>query len=1324
MAISIPCVTSGVAPQPCRRQRDFSNLSEPLCSTRRLLLTGLVLVVLFLGVSRSAQAETTPEVDALSARVTELLAAGKYVEALPLAESALVAAEVAHGLDDPSITEPLLKLAEVLSDLDRFADALRHEQRALAIRDKRLGPAHLDTIAAMMAVAGSLSELHRYDDAEVLAHRALEALERTRGGFDPALLGPIDELADLYGHMARGDQAEAMLRRALALREKAFGSEHIETGRSLVRLADRARINGREGEAEALYARAIPIIEKQPAAHQPWAASALVGIGMLCRGQGRIDDGEKAYRRAIAIYEASNGPDSREVASAVFGLAALLHATRPAGEVVELYERALAIQEKVLGERHVETATSLNSLAEVYLGGDRYDKAEPLFRRALAAREAALEPDIPAVLRTLAGLARVYSGEGRYREAEPLLARIAAGRKTAFGPDSPEAVATDDDLAALYWNLGRFREAEALWKRVLVFREAKSKPDDRGVANALSNLAALYSDEARYSEAEPLNKRALAIRERVLGLEHPDIAISLNNLASIFLYEGRFGEAEPLYERALAIREKAFGPEHLDVANATSNLASLHHYQLRYDAAEPLYKRALSIRERALGSGHPLVGLTLNNLASLYRDQHRYAEAEPLLERALASTEASLGSQHPEIGVRLLNLGMLYVEEGRLADAEPLLERSVMVAERSLGADHPNVATSLHGLAMLHLAKQGFVRAADAWRRGTAIVRMRAAQSSVGGQDPSTGTEPSRWRRHFQGLIKAAWRIGSKDADDRARLAQEMFLAAQAAQSSQAAASLAQMAARGANGDAGLAGLVRERQDLAAEWQQKDKQLVAAKGVVSEKRDLPTEAKLGERLAAITQRIAETNSRLSSEFPEYTALANLEPISVADVQARLRADEALVLFLDTPKLDPLPEETFVWVVTQSGVRWVRSSLGSAALEREVAALRCGLDGSSWYGKGQQRCEELLGLIGERRPKDNDRLPFAASRALSLYKELFGSVEDMIAEKSLLIVPFGALARLPFQVLVTAPVKGDDPMQIRWLIRDHAITVVPAAASLNALRRDARPSQATKPFLGVGNPLLDGPDDRYAGSRAEALKRARCDELPPIKLAEVAEHRAATVVGSTDIADVAELRRAPPLPETADELCDVAHLLGAAEADVLLGARANETELRRMSDDGRLRDYRVLHFATHGALPGEATGSVEPGVLLTPPTTGSEADDGYLSASEIASLKLDADWVILSACNTAAADTSGGEALSGLARAFFYSGARSLLVSHWYVNSEATVALIQGTFSELRAHPGLGRAEALRRTMLALIDEDLAPADWAPFVIVGEGAAAR
>jgi CHAT domain-containing protein len=162
----------------------------------------------------------------------------------------------------------------------------------------------------------------------------------------------------------------------------------------------------------------------------------------------------------------------------------------------------------------------------------------------------------------------------------------------------------------------------------------------------------------------------------------------------------------------------------------------------------------------------------------------------------------------------------------------------------------------------------------------------------------------------------------------------------------------------------------------------------------------------------------------------------------------------------------------------------------------------------------------------------------------------------------------------------------------------------------------------------------------------------------------------------------------------------------------------------MSEQGRLASYRIVHFATHGLIAGELKGLAEPALVLTPPAEANDTDDGLLTASEVAQLKLNADWVVLSACNTAAAGPQGAEALSGLARAFFYAGARALLVSHWPVNSDAAVRLTTKAFAELRADPKIGRAEAMRRSMIDVItrgtDQENHPAYWAPFVVVGEG----
>src|SRR5262249_7641937 len=149
----------------------------------------------------------------------------------------------------------------------------------------------------------------------------------------------------------------------------------------------------------------------------------------------------------------------------------------------------------------------------------------------------------------------------------------------------------------------------------------------------------------------------------------------------------------------------------------------------------------------------------------------------------------------------------------------------------------------------------------------------------------------------------------------------------------------------------------------------------------------------------------------------------------------------------------------------------------------------------------------------------------------------------------------------------------------------------------------------------------------------------------------------------------EVRHLPPLPETADEVRAIGKMLGAGNGDLYLAERASEPLLRQ----ARLDRYRVVEFATHGLISGDLRGLVEPALVLTPPPVASPENDGLLTASKVATLKLNADWVVLSACNTAADDgTPDGGGLSGLAKAFFYAGSRALLVSHWQVPSKATV----------------------------------------------------
>ena len=201
---------------------------------------------------------------------------------------------------------------------------------------------------------------------------------------------------------------------------------------------------------------------------------------------------------------------------------------------------------------------------------------------------------------------------------------------------------------------------------------------------------------------------------------------------------------------------------------------------------------------------------------------------------------------------------------------------------------------------------------------------------------------------------------------------------------------------------------------------------------------------------------------------------------------------------------------------------------------------------------------------------------------------------------------------------------------------------------------------------------------------------------------------------------------PQLPGTRTEVETIAKSLDVGKDDIKLGLDATEKAVKQ----SKLDDYRVVYFATHGLVAGDlqafTKAKAEPALVFTIPEKPSDLDDGLLQASEVAELKLNADWVVLSACNTASSDGVGAEPLSGLARAFIYAGGKSLVVSNWDVSDDATAKLMSNLFEISKDKPNLSHGEMMRQATLSLLnaatsDEEAHPRVWAPFVVVGEPA---
>ena len=428
------------------------------------------------------------------------------------------------------------------------------------------------------------------------------------------------------------------------------------------------------------------------------------------------------------------------------------------------------------------------------------------------------------------------------------------------------------------------------------------------------------------------------------------------------------------------------------------------------------------------------------------------------------------------------------------------------------------------------------------------------------------------------------------------------------------------------------------------------------------------------------------------------------------MQVHLRRGEAMIAFYAGTK------RTYVWAVPKTGrAAFATVDLGREQLADAVSDLRDALEPSI----------ETLGDI----PR------FDVEAAHEIYVSLLQPVQaGWRKAQSLIVIPHGALGYLPLSLLPTKPVAlapQRAPLfagyrAIPWLARTHAVTVLPSAASFRTLRALQATTAGRRPFIGFGDPLFNDRQAAAPEDKPTDTSPARQAVQRNVSLALRSQPAFRQMDGAT-------LAQLPRLAETRAELQSIALSLGAdPAADVILGREANEDRVKTID----LSAYRVIAFATHGLVPGDLTGLEQPALALSAPAIAGSTGDGLLTMEEILKLKLNADWAVLSACNTAAADGRGADAISGLGRAFFYTGARALLVSNWPVHSDATVALTTTLFWFQAERPDITRAEALRQTMLALIDGPgfvndegksvfsyAHPLFWAPFNLVGDGGGA-
>lgn len=1035
---------------------------------------------------------------------------------------------------------------------------------------------------------------------------------------------------------------------------------------------------GEAAVAEQWARRGLEVARANTKGDPGEAVIAMVTLAGAIGGQGRIADAEALDRDALAQSRKILGEAHPLTATIENSLAGLLDAQGKLAEAEPLRRSAIAGFRASLGERNAALPTLLNGLGDNLAGQARYRDAEVIYADALAKAREINGPAHPAVAFNLNSLGVLKQKLGKFADAERLFQDAAAIDRAALGEQHPLVGRDVSNLGVLYLDEGRLGEAEAQFRRAVVIAEVASGRDSPAVASDIGNLAVTLRQLGRTTEAEALTRRALAIESAAFGADSPRVGAVYASLAANLEAQQRAPEAQALRDRVLAIDRKAFGADHPDTAASLANLAGNLAAQGRYDAAEPLLRQALRAQERALGAENVAVANTLSQLGVVVARASRPAEAEPLFRRALAIRRAALGQRSPDTAGGQHNLAAVLELLGRPAEAEGPARAALEIRRAILPPNHPDIAASETLLARI-LAAQPTRRAEalDHARAAMAIVRGRRLQAAGGEAGGSLAGRAELRARAGRGVSDpldrafSAFLEAAAVSPGRAALNDEAFIAAQDLDVSAAGLAMAQTAARTAAGGGALADLARRQQDLSARIRVLDARAVEALGAGLADKATALRAELD----ATATDLGKVDAQLRAGFPAYSTLVSPRPLSIDEVRQRLTPGEGLLL------IAPSGDDLYVFAIGPGRSAWRRIPNGALTVREPVSRLRCAVDPATCTTRG---------------------LPpaFDPATAHALYRTLVRPVEPALrGARRLFVTAGGPLADLPLDLLVTnSPSVGKGPerlARVAWLGDRYAMTSLPSISVLRG-RQAARAAESGLAFVGYGDPVFAPPPGAAPGS-----DRAGSD----LKL----------------------LRGLPALPGTRIELNAMAQALGAAPGSVVLGQRANEAAVRA---DPRVARAEVVAFATHGLLPGELNGHNEPALVLSPPPIAGPDDDGLLSASDVSQLSLAADWVVLSACNTASAE-GGSDSLSALARAFLYAGARALLASHWRVADDSTAALTVEMLATARAHPELSRAEARQHAMRAVrtgrradgsavegwTPEWRDPGAWAPFTLI-------
>jgi CHAT domain-containing protein/tetratricopeptide (TPR) repeat protein len=907
-------------------------------------------------------------------------------------------------------------------------------------------------------------------------------------------------------------------------------------------------------------------------------------------------------------------------------------------------------------------AGELAELGARLQGADHWQAAHAR-RAADALRTIAALPDegrkAMATLGELYDKAKVAYQRAEYAESERLTRIMLQIRCRWLGEAHPDTALNYGNLATTLSAQGKSAEAEALLRKALaVWLKAagEAHPD---TARFYNSLGMTLRDQGKHAEAEAPHRKALAIRLKALGEAHFDTALSYNNLASTLRDLGKYAEAEALYRKALAARLKAAGEAHPDTATAFNNLAMTLRDQGKYAEAEALLRKALAIRLKAVGEAHPDTTRTYGNIATTLERQGKYAEAEALHRKALALKLKVLGESNPVTAGDYDHLAIALDGLGKYAEAEALQRKALAIRLQVLGEGHPDTATGYDHLAFT-LGRQGKHAEAEALLRKALAIRLKA----VGEAHPNTAASYSKLATALENQGKYAEAV-------------EIWTAAAAAYDRSG----------GALGATGLErSLARENSPLPAlaialarqgrpseAWSRWEADL--ARGLLDDlsarslrplnPEERLREAELAAKLQALDERISRLVGRPRRTPDEEAQLDGLKseqndlrghwvefqvtldrkypastgkPAVLEDIRKAIPSDTALVGWLE------MNSRHWACLVRHDGPPvWVQTP-----------------------GSGPEG-----GCTPEDHRRDQDcRIALAANRpdwrglATAVARQRLGPLAPQLGRIRHLVVlsPTRSLSALPVEALLATLPEGS-PRPV--------VSYAPSASMFAYLTARRTPPSGAPRLLALGDPAFSRPGD---------------DQL---------------ALGLRD--DLA------PLPGTRREVQAIAGFFPAGRATTLLGSEATEARLQAMARTDELKGFRFLHLATHGkANPSMAmssalflpAGAERSASASADPAALESAPDGQITAEQIVrTWDLDADLVVLSACESGLGRYAGGEGYLGFAQALFVKGARSLVLSQWRVDDKATSLLMARFYQDLLGQrPGLSKpmpkAEAL------------------------------